>query len=76
MIRYLSRINSNNSGIYITKVFDKNGTAIELKKSSSRLDSINNLKRELEGAEWYTRISENKLVTHVHELSSLSLIHI
>ena len=70
MIRYLSRINSNNSGIYITKVFDKNGTAIELKKSSSRLDSINNLKRELEGAEWYTRISENKLVTHVHELSS------
>tara|TARA_B100000579_G_C22835666_1_gene858575 strand:- start:392 stop:1132 length:741 start_codon:yes stop_codon:yes gene_type:complete len=68
MIKHLSRINSNNSGIYVTKVFDKNGTAIELKKSSSRPDSINNLKKELVGAEWYSRISQNKLVTQVREL--------
>ena len=62
MIRSLIRANSNGKGVFLTISHDEDLKPIFIKKSSSSVESILNLKNEVKGAEWYARISKKNLI--------------
>ena len=70
MTSYLFRVNSNDNGIYLTCIFDRNGNPIGFKKSTSSFDAIERLRREVRGADWYSKLTHIKLVSVTRELPS------
>ena len=70
MTAYLFRANSNDNGVYLSYIFDEDGKPIGVKKSSATFGSIKRLKREVNGAEWYSKLSFIKLASIIKEFPS------
>tara|TARA_B100000401_G_scaffold363233_1_gene261098 strand:+ start:1632 stop:2363 length:732 start_codon:yes stop_codon:yes gene_type:complete len=62
MLRFLQRLNSNNNGIYLSMEYGVDKSPYAIKKSSTLPSSISRLKREVDGAKWYSLATNNEYV--------------
>ena len=79
MIGYLFRANSNDSGIYLSTIYDSNNKPIAIKKSAYTQSAISWLRRELKGINWYSDLSGNNVLSSYLDLEnyfSLNFIYI
>ena len=79
MIGYLFRVNSNNSGIFISTFYDSDNEPITIKKSAYTQSSISRLRRELKGVNWYSSFNKHNLFSSFIDLEdyfSLNLNYI
>lgn len=70
MLNYLFRANANNNGVYLSAIYDVDSNPVLIKKSSTTLSTISRLKKEVRGANWYAKISNEKLISQIIDLPS------
>lgn len=68
MVNILFRVNANDSGVYLSTIYDDEHIPVYIKKSASARLPILKLKREVQGALWYSRLSKEDLIYDVTEL--------
>ena len=68
MVNSLFRVNANNSGVYLSTIYDHEHNPVYVKKSASKPTSILKLKREVQGALWYSGLSKERLICDITEL--------
>ena len=68
MLNCLFRANANASGIYLSTVYDSKYNPIYIKKSASTFQAILRLKGEIKGVTWYSRVSNENLVSSLVDL--------
>ena len=69
MISSLIRANANESGIFLTLIYDLEYKPVYIKKSASETASIKKLKNEIRGVTWY---HENSGINQISKITELS----
>jgi hypothetical protein len=68
VISSLIRANANESGVYLSLIYDEEQKPIFIKKSASSAKSIRKLKNEIRGATWYQTNSDINQISKIIEL--------